>query len=77
MTWPKSSGPPLAIQADPNLPPYLRTTEPMEVEALPLQVSLLTMELATQRQMLQRMSLILETAAAMMKGPGLGIDDGG
>lgn len=63
-------------EAKPPLPPYLERTEPMEVEDLPLQVSLLTMEIANQRHMLQRMSVILETAARMMQGPGLGLDDG-
>ena len=57
------------------LPPYLMRTDVMEVEDLPLQVSLLTMEVATLRQLLQRMALILETAAAMVRGPGLGLDD--
>lgn len=47
----------------------------MEPDDLPLQVSLLTMEVATLRQLLQRMATILETAAVMMRGPGLGLDD--
>lgn len=60
----------------PPLPPYLARTEPMEVEDLPLQVSLLTMELAAMRQMMQRMAVVLETAARMMNPPGLDLDDG-
>jgi hypothetical protein len=43
MTSQTSSGEP------PDLPPYLRETEPLEIEDLPLQVSLLTMELAVIR----------------------------
>ena len=57
------------------LPPYLARTDVMEPDDLPLQVSLLTMEVATLRQLLQRMATILETAAVMMRGPGLGLDD--
>jgi hypothetical protein len=65
------------LQTEPltPLPPYLQRTEPMEVEDLPLQVSLLTMELALHRQMMGRMAIILETAARMLQGPGLGLDD--
>ena len=49
MTLPKSSDAPAS---DPwpetmDLPPYLQRTEPMEIEDLPLQVSLLTMEIAS------------------------------
>lgn len=33
----------------PQLPPYLLRTEPMELDDLPLQVALLTMEIATLR----------------------------
>lgn len=43
---------------DPDLPPYLRETEPMEPEFLPLQVALLTMEVVALRARLTA----LETA---------------
>ena len=60
----------------PDLPNYLRETEPMELDAIPLQLALLTMEVRNQRIMLQRMAVILETASRMMQAPGLGLDDG-
>lgn len=59
----------------PGLPPYLQRIDPMAVEDLPLQVSLLTMEVATLRTILQRMAVILDTASRMMTGPGLDLDD--
>jgi hypothetical protein len=40
----------MTLKAEQFLPPYLLETEPLEAEHLPLQVSLLTMELASQRQ---------------------------
>lgn len=42
------------------LPPYLLRTDPMEVEDLPLQVALLTWELAQQRQEIAALRLTLE-----------------
>ncbi len=46
---------------DTALPPFLRATEPMEVEDLPLQVALLTMELANLRRMLGALGTLLLT----------------
>lgn len=40
----------MTLKAEQFLPPYLLETEPLELDDLPLQVSLLTMELAAQRQ---------------------------
>ena len=40
-------------QSPSELPTFLRNWDPMEVEDLPLQVALLTMELATVRQALK------------------------
>lgn len=42
-----------------DLPPYLRQTEPQEIEDLPLQVSLLTMEIANLRLLIRRLFLAL------------------
>ena len=42
-----------------DLPPYLRNTEPMEPEAIPLQVALLTMELAALRHRLAVLEMAL------------------
>jgi hypothetical protein len=53
---------------DQDLPPYLRQTEPLELEDLPLQVSLLTMEIATLRQRLTELAK-LATLAAMLLNP--------
>lgn len=53
------------------LPPYLRETEPMEIEQIPLQVSLLTMEIAAQRQALERLAALFEAAATCMKPASL------
>jgi hypothetical protein len=44
-----------------DLPPYLHNTEPMEVEDLPLQVALLTMEAAAMRSTLTETALTLES----------------
>ena len=43
-----------------DLPPYLLRTEPMEVEDLPLQVALLTMEVAELRRMMAVQADLLE-----------------
>jgi hypothetical protein len=50
-----------------DLPPYLRATEPMEVEDLPLQVSLLTMEVAEQRKSLASLADMLRLMAAAIE----------
>lgn len=41
-----------SISRDESPLPFLNNTEPLEVEALPLQVALLTMELERHRRML-------------------------
>ena len=38
------------------LPSYLLQTEPLEIEDLPLHISLLTMELASQRQQIESLN---------------------
>jgi hypothetical protein len=43
----------------------------LEVEDLPLQLALLTMEVASQRQALDRMALLFETVAAAVRPPGV------
>lgn len=44
----------------------------MEIEDVPLQLSLLTMELALQRQALERIATLFETIGAAIRPPGLG-----
>ena len=39
-----------------QLPPYLHRTEPMEIDDLPLQVALLTMEIAAMRATLAKLN---------------------
>jgi hypothetical protein len=68
------NGPPTPAE-ETTLPPFLRQADPQEIESLPLQVSLLTMEIAAQRIMLQRLSVILEAASRMLTGPGLDLGD--
>jgi hypothetical protein len=48
----------------------------MELEDIPLQVSLLTMEVAAQRLALQRLSAVLNMAASMTALPGIDGDGG-
>ncbi len=52
-----------------SLPTYLRQTDPMELEDLPLQVALLTMELASLR-------LLLGSVAGLLLIPRMGEADG-
>lgn len=52
---------------DPSLPPYLKTTEPLEPEDIPLQLALLTMEVANQRMTLQRIADLLSYAASTIR----------
>ena len=47
-----------------SLPPFLRES-PTEIEDLPLQVSLLTMEVATQRQALAKLATLASALAAI------------
>jgi hypothetical protein len=54
----------------------LRNTEPLEPEAIPLQLALLTMEVAAQRVALQRMAAMLEVAATLINPASLKFDDG-
>ena len=58
------------------LPPFLRETEPMELEHVPLQLALLTMEVAEQRKALERLSAVLDMASRMTALPTTGPDDG-
>ena len=44
-------------------PPYLQNTEPMELEDVPLQVALLTMELATLRVLVLELAMALNQIA--------------
>lgn len=48
----------------------------MELDDIPLQVSLLTMEIAAQRQALQRLASVLDLAGRMTVLPTMGLDDG-
>ena len=68
--------PPSSIlrQAQDPLPNYLRETEPLEIEAVPLQLALLTMEVRAQREALQRLAAVLELASRMTTLPAP--DDG-
>ena len=52
----------------PELPPHLRNWDVMEPEELPLQVSLLTMELASIRMELRGIAMTLEAMAAAWSG---------
>ena len=63
------------------LPPFLQQTEPMEPDALPLQVALLTMELAEVRIRLAELGRLLGSTVAVLRLPGGGFlldesDDG-
>ena len=58
----------------PALPPYLLNTEPMEPEHIPLQLALLTMEVRSQREALQRLSAALNYAGHMTTLPGVSGD---
>jgi hypothetical protein len=59
-----------------ELPLYLKATEPLELEDIPLQVALLTMELAAQRQALLALSAALRaTALAAQLSPDLLSDE--
>ena len=51
---------------DPSLPPFLHSTEMLEIEDIPLQVLQLTMEAAAHRLMLAKLGAILETAGRLM-----------
>jgi hypothetical protein len=57
-----------AFNPDETLPPFLRETEPMDIESLPLQVALLTMEVAALRARLAGLALAVDNAGD--KAPG-------
>jgi hypothetical protein len=63
------NSPPLFIPDLRPLPPYLRRTEPMEVEDMPLQLALLTMEVASQRQTLAKLADLMEAMASAIRPP--------
>lgn len=50
-----------------EMPPYLLRTEPMEIEDLPLQVMLLTMEIANLRRSNAAAAALLENVARAIK----------
>ena len=54
------------------LPIYLNNTEPLEVEDLPLQVALLTMELANMRTAQAQISKLLRRLADLIEPKGWG-----
>lgn len=54
MTRPPLPPPIIPATDDPELPSYLRDTDPLELEHIPLQVALLTMELAQHHQLLKQ-----------------------
>lgn len=54
---------------DPILPAFLQHSEPLEPEQIPLQVALLTMELAEHRRTLLRLSMALAQAAEAAEPP--------
>ena len=58
---------PLSIMDE--LPPYLLRTEPMELEDLPLQVSLLTMEVANMRRSLEAIARLMDNAVREIRPP--------
>ena len=55
--------------SDYDLPTYLRLIEPLEIEDIPLQVALLTMELASLRRMLTDLGTLI--LAGIPEAPGL------
>ena len=66
--------------SDETLPPFLREC-PTEMEEMPLQMQLLTMEVAALRLALTRLARLLLTTAQAIEPPdplaGLGGNDGG
>lgn len=48
------------LNPDETLPSFLRETEPMEPEYLPLQVALLTMEVAALRARLAGLAMVVD-----------------
>jgi len=70
-----TSTPAFPPNSSPPPPPYLCNTEPLEPEAIPLQLALLTMEVRLQREALQRLSAALNYAGHMTTLPTTGITD--
>lgn len=59
------------------LPPYLHNTEPLEPEDIPLQLALITMEVAELRERMAAMSRAFSELANLMAPPTwLGSRDG-
>jgi hypothetical protein len=61
----------ISIQDASQLPPFLRSTEMLEPEDIPLQVALLTMEVAQLRLSLSRLAALLMTAGQETDPPQL------
>lgn len=64
----------MAQTYDRSLPAYLQNTEPLEPDQLPLQVALLTMELAELRRAHMRLAMALAQAAEATELPSLGVE---
>jgi hypothetical protein len=58
------------MNPDETLPPFLRETDPMDIESLPLQVALLTMEMAALRGRLERLETAVDKAGDKAPGDG-------
>jgi hypothetical protein len=58
---------------DPELPSYLQITEALELEDVPLQVSLLTMEIAWMREKIASLEACIQQSTAQIGQA----DDGG
>lgn len=54
---------PKSTADDPALPSFLRLTEPLDLDQVPLQLALVTMELASLRQQVTSLSGLLASAA--------------
>lgn len=70
----RTSIPASLTNCNPDLPPYLSNTEPLEPEEIPLQLSLLTMEVAAQRAALDRLAQLMNYAATMIRPAALDDD---
>lgn len=70
----RTSTPAFPPISSPSLPPYLSNTEPMEPADIPLQLALITMEVRSQREALQRLASALDLAGRMTTLPEA--DDG-
>lgn len=70
MTPPPLPPPIIPPPDDSDLPSYLRDTDPLELEHIPLQVALLTMELAQHHQLLKQILKRLSESDAPGQSPG-------